>query len=87
MHACSVMSNVFVTPLTVTHQAPLSMEFPRQEYWSRLLFPSPEDLPNPGTETVSPAFQADPLPTEPPGKPQMSLDTVKCLLGDSFAHG
>ena len=43
------------------------MEFSRQEYWSGLLFPSPEDLPNPGIEPGSPALQADALPSEPPG--------------------
>ena len=50
------MSNSFATPQTVAHQAPLSMGFPRQEYWSGLLFPSPGDLPNPGTEPVFPAL-------------------------------
>ena len=45
-------------------QAPLSMGFSRQEYWSGLPFPSPGDLPNPGTEPGSPALQADDLPTE-----------------------
>ena len=48
---------LFATPGTVPHQAPLSMEFPRQEYWSGLLFPSPGDLPNPGIEPTSPALQ------------------------------
>ena len=48
-------------------QAPLSMGFSRQEYWSGLPFSSPGDLPDPGTESRSPAFQADSLPTEPPG--------------------
>ena len=52
------------TPWTVAHQAPLSMGFSRQEYWSGLPFPSPGDLPNPGIELGSPAFQADDLPTE-----------------------
>ena len=59
-------------PWTVTHQAPLSMGFPRQEYYSGLPCPSPGDLSNPGTELeslVSPALQADSLLTEPPGKP------------------
>ena len=51
-------------PWTVACQAPLSMGFSRQEYWSGLLFPSPGDLPNPGTEPKSPALQADDLPTE-----------------------
>ena len=45
------------------------MEFSRQEYWSGELFPSLEDLPDPGFETQSPALQADALPSEPPGKP------------------
>ena len=50
----SVMSNSFVTPWTVAHQAPLSVRFPRQEYWSGLPFPSPTDLPDPGVEPMSP---------------------------------
>ena len=53
---------------TVARQAPLSMGFSRQEYWSGLLFPSPGDLPNPGTEPGSSALQADSLPSEPLGK-------------------
>ena len=57
------------TPWTVAHQAPLSMGFSRQEYWSGLPFPSPGDLPNPGIEPRSPILQADSLPPEPPGKP------------------
>ena len=60
---------LFATPWTVPYQAPQSMEFSRQEYWSGLPFPSPEDLPNPGIEPRSPALQADALPSEPPGKP------------------
>ena len=54
----------------VAHQAPLSMESSRQEYWSGLPFPSPGDLPNPGIKPGSPAFQADALTSEPPGKPR-----------------
>ena len=54
-------------------QAPLSMEFSRQEYWRGLPFPSPGDLSDPGTEPRSPALQADSLPSEPPGKPKMEL--------------
>ena len=53
-----------VTPWTVACQALLSMGFSRQEYWSGLLFPSPEDLPDTGIEPRSPALQADSLPTE-----------------------
>ena len=63
----SVMSDS-VTPWTVACQAPLSIEFSRQEYWSRLPFPSPGDLPNLGIEPRSPTLQADSLPSEPPGK-------------------
>ena len=59
---------LFATPWTVAYQAPLSMEFSRQEYWSGLPFPSPGDLPDPGIESRSPALQADALPSEPPGK-------------------
>ena len=50
---------LFVTSWTVAYQAPQSMEFSRQEYWSGLPFPSLGDLPNPGIEPGSPALQAD----------------------------
>ena len=53
---------LFATPWTVAYQAPLSMGFSRQEYWSGLPFPSPGDLPNPGIEPGSPALQTDTLP-------------------------
>ena len=53
---------LFETPWTVACQAPLSMEFSKQEYWSGKPFPSPGDLPNPGTEPLSPELQADSLP-------------------------
>ena len=58
-----------MTPRTVTHQAPLSMEFPRQEYWSELTFPSVGGLPDPGIEPVSPTLQADSLPLNHQGSP------------------
>ena len=57
-----------VTTWTVAHQAPLSMGFSRQEYWSGLPCPSPGDLPNPGIEPGSPTLQADSLPTKLQGK-------------------
>ena len=57
------------TPWTVACQAPLSMGFSRQQYWSGLLFPFPGDLPNPGIEPQSSALQADSLPTELRGQP------------------
>ena len=47
-------ARLFATPWTIAHQAPLSMEFSRQEYWSRLPFASPGDLPDPGIEPLSP---------------------------------
>ena len=65
---------LFVTPWTIVHQAPLPVEFSRQEYWIGLPFPSPGDLPNPGIEPQSPALQADSLLSEPPGKPPEPLD-------------
>ena len=68
---------LFATPWTVARQAPLSMEFSRQEYWSALPFPSPGDLPDPGIEPWSPALQADSLPSEPPGKPISILRNKK----------
>ena len=74
---CLVISNSFVTPWTVAHQAPLSMEFSRQEYWSGLLFPPPGDLPDPRIEPGSPTLQVDSLESEPPGKP---LNKVGCLV-------
>ena len=57
------------TEWTVAYQAPPSMGFCRQKYWSGLPFPSPGDLPDPGIEPRSPALQADVLTSEPPGKP------------------
>ena len=59
-----VLSRVqlFATPWTVAHQAPLSMEFSKQEYWSRLPFPTLGDLPNLGIKPESPALAGDSLP-------------------------
>ena len=61
---------LFLTPWTAASQAPPSMGFSRQEYWSGLPFPSPGDLPDSGIEPRSPALQVDALPSKPPGKPQ-----------------
>ena len=66
----SVMSNS-ATPHTVALQAPLSMEFSQQEYWSGLPFPSTEDLPNPGIKLVSPALAGRVFATEPPRRPNV----------------
>ena len=60
---------LFASPWSVAHQAPPSMGFFRQEFWSGLPFPSPGDLPDPGIEPRSPALRADALTSEPPGKP------------------
>ena len=60
---------LFTTPWTVACQAPPSMGFSRQEYWSELPFPSPRDLPDPGIKLRSPTLQANSLPSELPGKP------------------
>ena len=62
-----VSCGLFVTPWTVARQAPLSMEFSRQEYWSRLPFASPWDLPDRGFKPGSPALQADFSASEPLG--------------------
>ena len=58
-----------MTPWAVAYQAPPSMGFSRQEYWSGVPLPSPRDLPNPGIEPESPTSQADALTSSPPGKP------------------
>ena len=65
MQSCSTL----VTPWTVACQAPLPVEFSRQEYWRGLPLPSPGDLPSPGLEPRSPELQADSIPTELLGKP------------------
>ena len=64
---------LFVTPWTTAHQAPLSVEFSRQEYCSGLSFLSPGDLPNTGIQPGSPTLQADYLTSEPPGTEPTSL--------------
>ena len=72
---------LFATPQTPAHQAPLSIEFFRQEYRSGLPFPPTEDLPHPGIEPtshVSPASQADSLPLSHRGSPGAKLGLKKC---------
>ena len=68
MRLCSVVFDL--TLWIVAQWAPLFIEFSRQEHWSRLPFPPPGYLPDPGFEPRSPALHADTLPSEPPGKPQ-----------------
>ena len=65
----SVVIDSFVTPWTVSYQAPLSMGIFRQEYWSELPFLSPGDLPNPGIVPMSPHWQADSFPLSHLGSP------------------
>ena len=76
---CQLLSHVqlFATLWTVARQAPLSMEFFTQEYWSGLPFFSPGDLPNSGIKSGSPALQADSLPFEPAGKPWLTIPHFK----------
>ena len=76
---------LFVTPWTIAHQVPLSMEFSKQQYWSGLPFPTPGDRPDPGIEpttSVSPALPGGFFTTEPPGTPllkhQFSSVTQSC---------
>ena len=72
--AHSVVS-ISVTPWTVARQAPLSVGFSRQEYWSWWLFPPPGDLPDPGMEMSSPGavLAGEFFTTVPPGKPHMHM--------------
>ena len=75
-------AQLFETPWTVAHQATLSMEFSRQEYWSGLPCPPPGDLPNPGIEPRSLKLQVDSLLSEPPGKPKNTgMESLSLLQG------
>ena len=67
---------LFAAPWTVAYQAPPSIEFSRQEYWSGLPFPSPGELPNPGIKPGSPTLRADTLPSEP----QPACNSDLCLI-------
>ena len=70
-----VLHSTLYDPWTVAPEASLSMGFSRQEYWSGLPFPSPEDVSDPGIEPWSPALQADSLPFELQGNPKVLIDT------------
>ena len=81
------------TPCTAAHQAPLSIGFFRQEYWSGLVFPRPGDLPDPGIELVSPTALAAAgrfFTTEPPGKPHIlrphGLQPTRLCPGNSLGN-
>ena len=81
LFSCSIVPNSYATPWTVARQAPLSMGFPGQEYWSGLPFPTPGDLPHPGIKPVSPAalaLQVDSLPLSHVEAP------IICLLNYKF---
>ena len=81
---CSVMHDSFATPWTVACQAPLPMEFSRQEYWSGLPFPPPGDVPTPGIKPaslVSPALAGRFFTTVPPGKPTLEIAYFQKLKG------
>ena len=79
------MSNSFASLWTVACQTPLSMGFPRQEYWSGLPFSSPGDLPNLGIEPGSPALQADDLLNELNMENQVKWQVS--LLWPAWSHG
>ena len=71
---------LFATPWAVAYQAPLSMGFSRQVYWSGLPFPSPGNLPNPGIKLGSPALQTDSLPTDLQGKPKHLVELTNEVI-------
>ena len=75
---------LFATLWTVAHQASLSTGFSRQEYWSGLPFPSPEDFPHPGIEPGSPALEADVLPSEPPAMYANFFKVRLCVSSQYF---
>ena len=74
-----------MTPWTVARQAPLSMEFSKQAYWTRLPFPSPGDLPDAGIEPGSSALQADSLLFESPGKPPLPQG-IGLMFATQWSH-
>ena len=74
-------------PSTVACQAPWSMGFSRMEYWSGLPFPSPGDLPDPGIEPATLTLAGGFCPTEPPGKPTISIDITKVTLQEDAFCG
>ena len=77
------MSNSLAAPWTAAHQAPLSIGFSRQEYWSGWPFPFPGDLPNPGIEPGSPTLEADALTSEPPGFRVEEIAEASPVLSDN----
>ena len=87
MPVCSVVSGYFVIPWTVARRAPLSLGFPRREYWSGLPFPPSGDLPDPVIEPASPELAGGFFTTEPPGKPPSACDLMYYIyLKISWVH-
>ena len=87
----SAMSDYFVAPWTIAHQASLSMGFSRQGYWSGLPFPPPGSFPNPGVEPmspISPALQVDYLPAEPSGIPAIwnNMGRLEGIMLSEVSH-
>ena len=80
VHACSVVPNSFATPWTVARQAPLSMEFSRQEYWSELPFPPPGDLPDLEIKPMFPALTGSFFNTELSGKPSSLITHAYIII-------
>ena len=83
---CSA-AQLYMTPLTVAHQTPLSKELSRQEYWSKLPFPTPGHLPDPGIKPMtpaSPAFAGGFFTTEPSGKPDLRKMKMKITMRYHF---
>ena len=78
--SCSVATGFFVSPWIVASQAPQSVEFSRQEYWSGLPFPPPRDLPHPGIEPGSTCIAGRFSLSEPPGK-------LLCVYKYPFSFG
>ena len=71
---------LFASPWSIAHQAPLSMGFPRQEYWSGFPFPSPGDLPHPGIKPMSPALAGGFFTIEPSTHTQSSMGTPQSTM-------
>ena len=71
--------NIYSIKTYVAYQSPLSVEFSRKKYWSGLPSSSPGDLPYPGIQLKSLAFQADSLPSEPPGRPKVCVCVCVCV--------
>ena len=77
---------LFVTPRTAAYQAPLSVGFSREEYWSGLPFPPPGNLPNPGIKPASPTLAGRFFTTEPPGKAKPPQPPIQTFVKQTFTN-